>query len=154
MGLDMYLYKKHHVKNYNYQPAKSRHCVTVTKAGMLRTDINPAHITSVTEEVARWRKTNAVHKWFVDTVQDGVDNCATYVVDAAQLAALLDIVTRVLDAPATATKLLPTYDGSFFGSEDYDDDYYADLMSTQEVLTAVLAAPNPEDASFAYQADW
>lgn len=31
--------------------------------------------TSCEENVAYWRKANAVHKWFVERVQDGVDDC-------------------------------------------------------------------------------
>ena len=30
---------------------------------------------SIFEEIAYWRKANAVHAWFVNTVQDGVDGC-------------------------------------------------------------------------------
>ena len=26
-------------------------------------------------QIASWRKANAIHKWFVDNVQDGVDDC-------------------------------------------------------------------------------
>ena len=31
--------------------------------------------TAIGEQVAYWRKANAVHKWFVDHVQDGEDDC-------------------------------------------------------------------------------
>ena len=30
---------------------------------------------SIYEEVAYWRKANAIHKWFVENVQDGEDDC-------------------------------------------------------------------------------
>lgn len=30
---------------------------------------------SIMEEVGYWRKENMIHKWFVDHVQDGVDDC-------------------------------------------------------------------------------
>lgn len=30
---------------------------------------------SISEEVAYWRKANAIHRWFVDNVQDGEDDC-------------------------------------------------------------------------------
>ena len=29
----------------------------------------------IDEEVGYWRKANAIHKWFVDNVQDGNDDC-------------------------------------------------------------------------------
>ena len=29
----------------------------------------------IVENVGYWRKANAIHKWFVDNVQDGIDDC-------------------------------------------------------------------------------
>lgn len=45
--------------------------------------------TSIYDEVAYWRKANQVHKWFVDHVQDGVDDCGNYGVTQEQLEDLL-----------------------------------------------------------------
>lgn len=47
------------------------------------------------EEVGYWRKANAIHKWFVDNVQDGVDNCEYYEVTKEQLEELLDICKTI-----------------------------------------------------------
>lgn len=46
--------------------------------------------------VAEWRKANQIHKWFVDHVQDGRDDCGTYEVEVEQLQELLDTVNKVL----------------------------------------------------------
>ena len=46
---------------------------------------------SIIEEVGYWRKANAIHKWFVDNVQDGEDNCGYYKVAPEQLEELLNI---------------------------------------------------------------
>ena len=57
MGLDMYLYgvvSKYNLHDYNI--------------GNIRTFV----------EIGYWRKSNQIHKWFVDNIQEGVDNCATY----------------------------------------------------------------------------
>lgn len=45
--------------------------------------------TSIYDEVAYWRKANQVHKWFVDHVQDGEDDCGNYEVTQEQLEDLL-----------------------------------------------------------------
>lgn len=42
------------------------------------------------EEVGYWRKANAIHNWFCDNVQGGVDNCGSYEVTKIQLTNLLD----------------------------------------------------------------
>ena len=46
---------------------------------------------SICEDVGYWRKANHIHKWFVDNVQDGEDDCGNYEVSQEQLEELLDI---------------------------------------------------------------
>lgn len=46
---------------------------------------------SIIEEIGYWRKANAIHKWFVDNIQDGEDDCGYYEVASEQLEELLDI---------------------------------------------------------------
>jgi len=53
---------------------------------------------TIFETVADWRKANHIHNWFVENVQEGVDDCGTYEVTKEQLEELLDICKRVLAA--------------------------------------------------------
>ena len=53
---------------------------------------------SIFEDVGYWRKANAIHKWFVDNVQNGVDDCNYYEVSKEQLEDLLEVCTKVRDA--------------------------------------------------------
>lgn len=48
------------------------------------------HWKSLTKEILYWRKANAIHKWFVDNVQLGEDNCGYYEVTKEQLMELRD----------------------------------------------------------------
>lgn len=50
---------------------------------------------SLFEEVGYWRKANAIHKWFVDNVQNGEDDCGYYEVIKEQLKKLLGICKTV-----------------------------------------------------------
>lgn len=53
----------------------------------------------IMEQVAYWRKANAIHDWFVEHVQDGVDDCDYHnEVTKEVLEELLDTCERVLDA--------------------------------------------------------
>lgn len=52
---------------------------------------------SIFEDVGYWRKANAIHKWFVDNVQDGVDDCDYYEVSKEQLEELLETCIKVRD---------------------------------------------------------
>ena len=49
-----------------------------------------------TSEIAYWRKANQVHKWFVDNVQNGVDDCGYYEVTIEKLQELVDICREIL----------------------------------------------------------
>ena len=53
----------------------------------------------ITEEVGYWRKANQIHNWFVENIQDGVDDCGYHrEVTEEDLNELLDICQRVLDS--------------------------------------------------------
>lgn len=45
-----------------------------------------------------WRKANAIHKWFVDNIQDGKDDCGYYDVTVDDLVKLHDTCKAVLDS--------------------------------------------------------
>lgn len=65
-------------------------------------------------QCAYWRKANAIHKWFVDNVQEGRDDCGSYDVEVEQLRELLDAVNKVL----ASTKLV---DGKVINGYTFHD---------------------------------
>jgi hypothetical protein len=102
-----------------------------------------------------WRKANQVHNWFVQNVQNGVDDCDEYPVDAEQLAYLVSLCDRVLADTKTARDLLPPASGFFFGGTDIDEWYGQDLIHTSEDLKRVInAAIQMGGITFAYQSSW
>jgi len=109
---------------------------------------------SVFEDVAYWRKANAIHAWFVDTVQDGVDDQRYALVTPDLLRRLRDTAQAALQEPARAPTLLPTRDGFLFGSTDYDAGYFADLRDTVTQLDQVLATTDPAQHVLLYHAWW
>ena len=104
-------------------------------------------------QVAYWRKANQIHKWFVDHVQNGVDNCEEYYVSRDQLQLLLDTCKIVLIDKEEASQLLPVQEGFFFGSYEYNEYYFSDIKDTIEQLEKVLTE-YPEEWSFKYQSSW
>ena len=106
------------------------------------------------EDVGYWRKANAIHKWFVDNVQDGVDNCAEYVVYKSQLELLRDTCKRVLEDHSLAEELLPTESGFFFGSTEYNKWYFDDLETTVDIIDKVLAETDFYNYDITYQSSW
>jgi hypothetical protein len=104
-------------------------------------------------QVAYWRKANQIHKWFVDHVQNGKDDCGDYYVSREQLQLLLDTCKIVLIDREEASQLLPVQEGFFFGSYEYNEYYFSDIQDTIEQLEKVLTE-YPEEWSFKYQSSW
>lgn len=63
MGRDMYLSKKHYVKNWDHMPPDRRYTVTVRVGGKRVNTIKSERVSHVVEEVAYWRKANQIHPW-------------------------------------------------------------------------------------------
>lgn len=97
MGLDMFLETRTYVKNWDSMKPENRHEVIVLRGGK-PTRIRPERIKWIVEEVAYWRKANAIHRWFVENVQEYNDDCKNYWVSEEQLRELLLLCTRVLEA--------------------------------------------------------
>lgn len=153
MGLDMYLEKRHYVKNWRFMTPEQLHQVTVLKGG-LPTTIKPERISVITEEVCCWRKANQIHRWFVKNIQGGKDDCRDYIVEFEKLQELLRLVEEVLGDVGKAPGVLPTGAGFFFGSTEYGEDYLYDLRYTKETLEALLAEPDAGRADYYYRASW
>lgn len=91
----MYLQWRKYVKGYNVSIKKSKNYKGYCKDGQ---DGSVKNVSYLIIEEGYWRKANAIHKWFVDNVQGGEDDCKEYYVDESDLKKLLDTVNKVLDA--------------------------------------------------------
>jgi len=96
MGLDMYLTKRVYV-GAEWEHRNVTGTIDIRQNGE-PIKVNFNKVSTIEEKVATWRKANAIHKWFVDNVQDGVDDCHEYWVSREQLKELLDIVKKVLES--------------------------------------------------------
>ena len=86
-----------------------------------------------------WRKSNQIHQWFVQNVQGGKDNCDEYSVSLDQLKLLSKTIEPALVSTAAASELLPTSEGFFFGSQEYDEYYFEDLKTTKKQIDKIIA---------------
>jgi hypothetical protein len=150
MGLDMYLNKHTYVKHWEHN-GDNNYEVTVTKAGN-PTNIDPKKVKYIIEEAGYWRKANQIHHWFVENVQQGVDNCGDYYVDTDDLEKLLDVCEKVKADHSLADSLLPSTSGFFFGNTEYDEWYFNDIDNTIEILKEALA--DESDSSYYYSSSW
>jgi hypothetical protein len=150
MGLDMYLSKKTYVKYWEHN-GDNNYDVKVTKAGN-PTNINPKKVSYIVEEVGYWRKANAIHQWFVDNCQGGVDDCRDAYVSRENLEQLLNLCKIVSIDNDKAEQLLPTASGFFFGGTGYDEWYYEGINSTIEILEEALSDGDADE--FSYHSSW
>lgn len=143
MGLDMYLSRKRWITNKKEIEIKGIK------------NIDPKNIRYITDEIMYWRKANGIHKWFVDNVQNGNDDCNEYVVEKEQLEKLINTIKEIIETPEKAPKLLPTQEGFFFGDTNYDDDYFQELEETKKQLEKVLKEDEENPfVSYLYQSSW
>ena len=151
MGLDMYLEKRTDVRHWSFQKDEEQFEVVIKKGGVTYPSIKSDRITNITEELGYWRKANQIHRWFVENVQNGVDNCGEYFVSKADLQSLLDVCLAVKLDHSQAEELLPAASGFFFGNTDYDEWYYNDIDHTIVILKEALTDDN---ASYYYSSSW
>ena len=102
MGLDMYLEKCDRrawgYKDMDIDKMKA-------ESPLLYNELKPLivergqyyHWESFFAEVGYWRKANAIHRWFVENVQNDVDDCGRYEVSKEQLESLLETCNKVVE---------------------------------------------------------
>lgn len=165
MGLDMYLSARKYVDKIDWsvldrQDESDYAAATypqwnniVEAAGMSNiADKNDIYGVHVSVNAAYWRKANQIHKWFVDNVQDGEDNCQEYYVSHSQLKELLATAQQALFKKDPSE--LPPSAGFFFGSYDIDEYYWGQIKNTIKQLSKLTELPNFRDLSFYYQSSW
>jgi hypothetical protein len=103
-------------------------------------------------DVAYWRKFNALHGWFVENIQNGVDDCGSYEVTKEQLFDLLKVLEEAY-ALKDASKLPPTR-GFFFGSCEVDEWYWDRVASARKTISSLIDDTDWEKEQLYYFASW
>lgn len=153
----MYLRRKKYIgANYEHRNVTGSANIII---GGKKIPIDFKRIVYIEEEGCYWRKANQIHKWFVDNVQNGVDNCRDYYVSTKKLQELLDVCKEVKANPDKAPELLPTQEGFFFGGTEYDEWYFENIDYTIEQLSRLLEEEKQlnEDgfySDFEYHSSW
>lgn len=167
MGLDMYLYTKKYMSKYNNEE----------KAAEIRAlfpevpKVDNLESVEVKFEVGYWRKANHIHKWFVENVQEGEDDCGEYYVSREDLMKLkdacintnkyLDSCERIHDEQnqeyytfeVDEEKIeLQTQSGFFFGETEYDKWYYENNIDTIKIIDNCLLLSG--EWEFEYHSSW
>ena len=150
MGLDMYLT----AERYLWSTEKPISDQVANLLG-LQLDGDRMRVQTIIAEAMYWRKANAIHRWFVENAQGGEDNCERYYVSREQLLKLRDLCANLCTqkVEALAQDSLPTTDGFFFGSTEYDEWYWNDIENTVKGIDTALETFG-DGWHFHYQSSW
>jgi len=182
MGLDQYLTAKVYV-GAKYAAVKQG-CLEVQESCFLEEDKQTAdfkkcvvyptsNISSIIYDIGYWRKANWIHKWFVDNVQYGNDDCGEYSISEEQLNDLdelchdilgkfLQVVEHRLDKKELISYIkehLCPCDGFFFGSNSLEDEddlsyYEQSLHDTIKFISIAKKYIDKYCAGIFYRASW
>lgn len=108
---------------------------------------------SMDEQVAYWRKFNALHSWMVKNVQGGVDECQRSELSIDHIESLVNILKIIKEVPQKAEVLMPPSDGFFFGSTRIDEYFMEDVANALEVFENIILNYHDEQ-KFYYQSSW
>lgn len=110
---------------------------------------------TIFDQVGYWRKENEIHKWFVDHIQNGIDDCDYHhEIDKNTIEVLLNQCREIQKDHKKAKKILPTQDGFFFGGCDYDEYYFKGINDTVEILEKVLKTTDFDTQAIYYVSSW
>jgi hypothetical protein len=109
------------------------------------------NVYSIFHEVAYWRKFNALHNWFVENLQNGVDDCGTYEISRSLLDKLLVDIDKTLNGETT---LIEPVDGFFFGSTEKDDYYWELLEDTYDTIERIQETFDFGQYRLFYHSSW
>jgi hypothetical protein len=180
MGLDMFLQKRSYVKNWEHMDKSELHTVMVKRGSKKRPDIKPERVSYVIEEVAYWRKFNALHGWFVNNLANGVDNCQEIYVSNENLKELHETLLKaqeilnnanVVETPQKdwngSEYIVKTFDcenelnelgfaptkGFFFGSQNISS-YFKEAVDNTAIEIGNILAEIEENEKNGFSSDY
>lgn len=182
MGLDMYLYAEKYVSSSDTFDKEHPNMFNKIKqiAGFEKLPTPDFSNILVKQLVGYWRKANAIHGWFINTIASGVDECQEIHLSREQLETLRDDCIKALANPSREYKVenpkvfyqlcdylnsleteltpetfenpLPPVEGFFFGGNELTEYYYNQLEYTVDLITTLLEQSN--ELEFMYRASW
>jgi len=152
MGLDMYLKGKIYASEFVNNNGKIYEQMKRLVEKLTKFKLENGLIV-IEFQIGYWRKANHIHKWFVDNIQNGVDDCGIYYVERKQLEELKELCLNVLENKQQAHELLPRQKGFFFGSQEYDKHYFEDIKRTIKIIDSALKLPD-DFVWIYYESSW
>lgn len=139
MGLDMYLRAERYISGWEHAnwEERERFASIIAATGVEADPESPSLTVRVT--VGYWRKANAIHRWFVEKVQNGQDDCGDYGVTREQLVELRETCERAL-AAAHIAEGQPVHNGTTYRAGQDPEQHFVEGRAALngEALAAIL----------------
>ena len=90
------------------------------------------------KKIGYFRKVNFLIPFFESQLGYKIENLCKVKIDKEDAEELLRRCSAVLDDHSKAEELLPTQEGFFFGSTDYDDYYFMDVERVRDYVKGTL----------------
>ncbi|EDR6206953.1 hypothetical protein BEL53_000880 [Salmonella enterica subsp. enterica serovar Bonariensis] len=103
------------------------------------------------EAVGYYGKFNALLNW-IDANAGEVENCTDVPLTRHDLEKLRGTLDRL--TPENCNDLFPTTEGFFFGSQEYNDDYWSDVASLKQFVQQQLASFDFDAHRLCFHAWW
>lgn len=124
--------------------------------------IQSDRIHHIVEQVAYWRKFNALHNWIVQNCADGIDELQEIYIGLGNMEELLETMKNLIKYKTDTEKgnkmaeeLFPSTEGFFFGSTEYDINYWMELEESINIFEKCYEDYKKSGyTSYYYQASW
>lgn len=103
-------------------------------------------------KAAKLRKCNMLHTWVSAYCEREPENCEEIKLPRSAVEKMISDVEIVLSDPTLGPTILPTTDGFFFGSTEYDDFYLAKIEDVAVRLSDMLV--EHDDVRWFYYVEW
>jgi hypothetical protein len=177
MGLDMYFEKSTKVEEWEPKDyIKANNFINEINASNLQFDpkkiqldhdVYPSHLDIkvkminetqgyfyILKQVGYLRKANQIHNWLVKNIQDGIDQCQSVVFTKTKIIQLQTTCHVVLENFLVAPEKLPTKNGFFFGSSEYNFQYLEDVKDAYQICNEILSTTDFEKEIIIYHSSW
>ena len=131
MGLDMYLHKK------VYQYRNPDGTLTSDTSALAFDDFGRSNGTYVVTQAAYWRKANQIHRWFVDNVCEGNDDCKPYYCGKDKVKELVGVCRKVLEVLDGAVLDVDKEKAGYYGDGEDPHSIKFDISNLEKAYSSI-----------------
>lgn len=108
---------------------------------------------NISHQECYWRKFNALHGWFVEECQGGVDECQESIVPLEKIRELYLSIEHLEKGKPLPDNFKPV-SGFFFGGTEKDDWFWSDVAQLKHELMYLIHQVDHRERTLIYKSSW